>query len=277
MLEILLKSPKEAKVIYSIFHSLCKGFESELQLVNQRCVKIIPKIWDRSLEGLVIPGIVQFIVNHKEHHMMLSMIHEDYYFTDDEEQQQILHIAQSIIEGERKDIPGIQEFTHREEILKDTLEQFLRPDLFFSFASFEKFRLREYAYRLREVVEVAIEEYKLEQDYQNFIQNLRELLEKRECKIEQLSIVHESNSNTYKVFNDQQKEISDDELKSNLDETFIAQHPMYVDSNLLGPIVSIAPKQITFYTDDPFDGMVQTVQNVFQERVSIHKLCAFKV
>jgi putative sporulation protein YtxC len=273
MLEILFGSPKEAKTIYSIFHSICKGFESELQLLNQQCIKISPKTWDISLEQLVIPGLVQFIIDHKEHQIMLTIIEENYYFLEAEEQQQIIHIAQSIIEGERTEIPRVQKFSPRDDILKEALEQFLRPDLYFSFTSFQKFRLHEYTARLRVYVEVAIEEYKLEQEYQNFIQSLRDYLTDRDSVIEIISIVHD---NGYFVYNANKEELTNTELKTYIDQTFVYQHPMYIDSHLLAPIVSMAPDWISLYTNDPFDGMVQTIQNIFQERVSIHSLNDFQ-
>jgi putative sporulation protein YtxC len=273
MLEIFFGSPKEAKWIYSIFRTLCKEYETDLYLVNQQCIKIIPKSWDVSLEKLVIPGLVQFVIDHKEHQIMLTLLEENYFFLEEEEQQQIIHIAHSIIEGERTEIPRVQQLLPRHVILKDALEEFLRPDLYFSFTSFQKFRLHEYTARLREYVEIAIEEYKLEQDYQNFIQSLRDFLLKRESRMDGISIVH---NNGYFVYNPDKQEVSEQDLKSYIDHTFVNKHPMYIDSKLLAPLVSIAPKWISLYTNDPFDGMVQTVQNVFQERVSIHNLSDFQ-
>ncbi|WP_299089535.1 putative sporulation protein YtxC [uncultured Metabacillus sp.] len=273
MLEILFGSPKEANIIFSIFRTLCKDFETDLQMINQQCIKITPKTWENSLENLVIPGLVQFIIDHKEHQMMLTILKEHYFFLEEEEQQQIIHIAQSIIEGERKDIPGVQSFFSRDVILRDSLQEFLRPDLFFSFSSFQKFRLHEYTARLREYVEAAIEEYKLEQEYQNFIQSLRDFLVHCDSKLEFLSIVQDKE---FLVYNAENLKVTEDELQAYIDQAFVSQHPMYIDSKLLAPIVSIAPKWIYLYTNDPFDGMVQTIQNVFQERVTIHSLSDFK-
>lgn len=74
MLEILFSSPKEARTIYAIFRSIRKEFLSELQLINDELIKISPKSWDVSLEQIVIPGIIQFILEYKEHQFMLSIL-----------------------------------------------------------------------------------------------------------------------------------------------------------------------------------------------------------
>lgn len=50
---------------------------------------------------------------------------------------------------------------------------------------------------------------------------------------------------------------------------------MYIDSHLLAPLVSIAPEKIDLYTEDREHAMVQTIQNIFQERVRILPLGAF--
>ncbi|WP_226667090.1 putative sporulation protein YtxC [Metabacillus litoralis] len=272
MLEILFASPKEARTIYTIFRSIRKEFLSELQLINDELIKISPKSWDVSLEQFVIPGMIEFILEYKEHQLMVSMLKEDYYFVEEIEQQQILQIASSIIEGERTDIPNIQGLRHRDEVLKETLWQFLRPNLNFSFSSFQKFRLHQYNARLREYVEVAIEEYKLEQEYQTFIQSLRDYHNEQKSKLEVVSIVHKEG---YVVYDADEKRISEDQLKNYVDKSFIHQHTMYVDSNLLAPLVSISPKTILVYTNNSLDGMIQTIQNIFQEKVSIHSLAEF--
>lgn len=272
MLEILFGSPKEARAIYSIFRSIHDKNHSELQLVNNQSIKFIPKSWDLSLEQLVIPGLIQFVINHKEHLIILKMIKENYYFLDEEEQQQILHIAQSIMEGQREEIPRIQHMSSREEIIREALEEFLHPELSFSFSSFQKFRLYRYIDSLREYVEIAIEEYKMEQEYQSFVQSLRDYLAKQESEFSKVHIVYDEE---YLVYNENKCLIPEEKLKEYVDQEFVYKHPMYIDGQLLAPLVSMAPEWLSLYTNDALDGMVQTIQNVFEERVTIHSLDEF--
>ncbi|MFC0270254.1 putative sporulation protein YtxC [Metabacillus herbersteinensis] len=267
MLEILFESPREAETMVSIFRSKSKGNDSEIRLLYSNGVQICQKKWSNVIEQAVIPSLVHYILEYKEHQIMLSIIRENYYFIEHEEQQQILHIAQSIIEGERKEIPRVNQFQPREEFILEALRQFLTPPLSFTFQSFLQFRLQHYVKRLREYVEVAIEEYKLEQEYQTFIQSLRDYITDRESKIDTLTIHHQER---FILYDEQLNEISELDIKNYIDRTFIYKHPMYIDSNLLAPIVSIAPKMIHLYSNDPDHGMIQTIQNIFQERVKIY-------
>ncbi len=269
MLEILFGSPKEARTTYSIFRSISETFLSELQLVNNQCIKINPKSWDISLEQIIIPGLIQFIIGHKEQLMIVKMLKENYFFSEEEEQQQILHIAQSIIEGQRHEIPKVQKLTSRELFVREALEDFLQPDLYFTFSSFQKFRLQKYFNCLREYVELAIEEYKMEQEYQSFVQSLRDYLCKKDSKIQRVNIVY---NREYKIYNENKCIIPEAALKQYIDKDFVYKHPMYIDSQLLAPLVSMAPIGISLYTNDSLDGMIQTIQNIFEERVVIHRL-----
>lgn len=272
MLEILFGSPKEARTMYSIFRSISETFLSELQLVNNQCIKITPKSWDITLEHFVIPGLIQFIIGYKEQHLIINMLKELYYFSEEEEQQQILHITQAIIEGEREEIPNVHKLTPREHVVRDALEEFLRPDLYFTYSSFQKFRLHKYFHSLREYVEIAIEEYKMEQEYQNFIHSLREYLCGNESKIPVIHIVFDQE---YAIYNENKCMIPEADLKKLIDKEFVTQHPMYIDTKLLAPLVSMVPLKISLYANDFLDGMIQTIQNIFEERVTIHRLEEF--
>ncbi|BBP91448.1 hypothetical protein BsIDN1_50660 [Bacillus safensis] len=64
------------------------------------------------------------------------------------------------------------------------MKRFLYSKVFFSIGSFMTFRLSEYDRRLKNYVEVSIEEYKMEQEYQNFIQSLRDYVMAREPRLE---------------------------------------------------------------------------------------------
>ena len=59
--------------------------------------------------------------------------------------------------------------------------------LSFSFSSYVRFRLRTYREMVAKLAEVAIDEYKLEQEYQMFIETLRQQVRSRKSR---LSCVH---------------------------------------------------------------------------------------
>ncbi|TDL82048.1 putative sporulation protein YtxC [Peribacillus frigoritolerans] len=267
MIEIFFNSPHEAETVHNMLDHERDKWKAEIVRIKEHGIQIMSNDPVEMINVLLIPVIVRYILKYKESHLMLSIIKDRFYFQEPEEQQQIIHIAEAIIEGERSEIPKVDQLPLRETPIYEALADFIRPNLSFALPSFIKFRLHRYVERLNKYIEIAIEEYKLEQEYQTFIQSLRDYAMSRETKVNVLHIVHEKELT---VYNEQFAKLSQDELMKYIDRSFIHQHPMYIDASLLAPLVSIAPNKIHLYTDSPDLGMVRTIQNIFLERVNIY-------
>ncbi|MCL6586545.1 MAG: putative sporulation protein YtxC [Anoxybacillus sp.] len=222
----------------------------------------------------VARAVAQFILHVMEDRLLLSIISGTFYYNDEEEQQQILQLAHSFLEGERHDYrSGNPHGQSRETLIMDALVPFLKDGLSFSLASFVTFRLKPYIELLSHYVELAIDEYKLEQEYQTFVQLLRDYVAVRETKWSVVHLVHRPPE--FFFFDEQFRHVPKTELKQWIDRKLVNQ-PMYIDSTVLAPLVSLAPKTIYVYTDEPDDGMLQTLQNVFQERLRFCPSQAFQ-
>jgi putative sporulation protein YtxC len=242
-------------------HLTYDGAKQVTIYINKKTAEVI--------QTILIPAISRFIVRCMEDRWLLSIISTNFHYKDVEEQHQILQLAHSFIDGEREDYRNRkQHIESRESLIRQALLEFLSDDLSFSFESFLHFRLKKYKERLLYYVELAIDEYKLEQEYQNFIQTLRDCLASRESKLRKIHLLHKEAR--FIFYDEYFCEISKNELKKFIDRTLIVNQPMYIDSSVLAPLISIAPETIYLYTGNSDDGMVQTIQNVFQERV---KLC----
>ncbi|WP_257215715.1 putative sporulation protein YtxC [Fredinandcohnia onubensis] len=226
-----------------------------------------------AVQVVVIPVMAEFIIHNKEDNWILDYIENLFYFTDYEEKKQILEIAKGLMDGNNPDIPGVQDVMPREQLIVEALHDFMEIPISFSFESFLKFRMRSYNEALLQIIESAIDEYKLEQEYQTFIQGLREFREKREPKLEQLHILHDEQ---FYFYNHEFTEIKRDELFKYIDRKLILHQPLYIDSAVLAPLVSIAPKSISIYTDQIDNGMVQTIHNIFLENVTIYTKKSFE-
>jgi putative sporulation protein YtxC len=256
----LLKE-REKKAVHPLFRTTYSG--------NSLVAIYIYDNNDSVIFSDIIPAITRFILRFVEDRLLLSIISGTFYFQDKEEQQQILQLAHSFLDGERYDYrKGKQPFVSRETLIREALEQFLKDGLSFSFSSFITFRLKSYMERLQHYVELAIDEYKLEQEYQNFVQTLRDCVAARPPKLSQIHLVHQPPS--FLFYDEKLREITAGELKQWIDRNLIVSQPMYIDSSVLAPLVSIAPDTIYLYTDHIDDGMVQTIQNVFQERIRLY-------
>ncbi|WP_017756074.1 putative sporulation protein YtxC [Calidifontibacillus oryziterrae] len=227
------------------------------------------------ISSILIPVLIQYIIKIVEVNWMKEMIRNMFYFTDEEEQRQIMSIARSIIDGERQDVPaviGVNKELTRNQMIESSLKDFLTSSVSFSFESFLQFRLKEYRYRLLKYIEAAIDEYKLEQEYQNFIENLRTYLYNKEPLMDTIHLVYDG---TFCFFDKNKNELCSEQLTHIIDEQLLKIEDIDVDSEVLAPLISIAPRKVFIYTDHLDHGFIQTIQNVFLERVAILAKQAF--
>jgi|SRR5690625_234524 len=117
-----------------------------------------------------------------------------------------------------------------------------------------------------------IDEMKREEAYQDFIVNAREFVLQRRILTDVIHIVQTEELQFYKA---------DGILysKSELQE-IMHQTPLYIiqldeEEFHLAPVISLAPKQIYLYSDQPIEGKTYTLCRIFQERIQLNSLHQF--
>lgn len=214
----------------------------------------------------------RFILEKKRTDWCKRILEEEFFFTDVDEQIQIIEMVYSILAGKRKDIPLEIDHSLLEERVDQALYEVLQTDQPFSIEAFTTFRLRFYREKLSSYIEVAIDEYKLEQEYQSFIYYLRNFLSDRKAKMNCIYIVNEDD---FIFFDENKREMKRSELNKCIDRKLLSDHPVYVDSTTIAPLISIAPEKIYLYTNEPESGIIRTLKNIFEEKLHIYSLHAF--
>lgn len=276
MIEIIFRNIDEAKRFYSYIQEHLFSSLSSESLVLLTEGNAVGKVKFRKADEEVLEAARKafhyFILKIKLHDWFRMILKEQYYYADEEEQRQIVDIIYSILEGHRVDLAAILQDAslnkHLEEAIKDMYDQ----HKIFSLDSFLKFRMRPFFNRLEKYIEVSIDEYKMEQEYQMFIQTLRDFLSSREAKVSQL---HLAIKDEVTFFDERFVEIKRAQLTEMIDRRLLFNHPVYVDSVTIAPLLSIAPTVIYLYTDDWEKPLVRTIRNIFEERVRIRSLNCF--
>lgn len=213
-----------------------------------------------------------FILTIKRDDWLKSILAESYFYTDIEEQDQIMDIIYSVIEGNRKELAPFMEGTEENGKVRSMVNEIFNERVSFSFDSFVMFRMREYMEQLSKWAEVAIDEYKMEQEYQVFLHTLRNFLVDRKPQMTYLYLVIDEQM----AFYDQHfTEMKRSELFKVIDRKLLVNHPVYVDSGTIAPLLSIAPETIYLFTDDPEQPLVRTIINLFEERVKVSPISVF--
>ncbi len=211
-------------------------------------------------------ALKKLIMEKKRNEICKKILQEDYFYHDPNEQEQIIQMLQSILTGKRKDLYIETDFVQLQEKVDDAIIEVLQLNTSFSFDAFLTFRLRFYVEKFPTLLETAIDEYKLEQEYQMFIHFLRGFLTGRKSQMDCVYIINEEDF----IFLDEKKQqMKRSDLNRRIDRKLISNHPIYVDSTTIAPLISLAPKQIFLYTNNPDQGIIQTLKNVFEEKLIV--------
>jgi putative sporulation protein YtxC len=275
--EIIFQSKLDAQKLYN---HLLKYVpynpmnETILLLEDRHIVKIVDICFSTALFDRVKSAFYQFITNTKRDHWFREIVRDHYYYTDMEEQQQIIDIIYSILDGQREDLAVLlKEINEEPNLISEAIDEILHENVTFSFDSFVKFRLRSYLQALESYVEIAIDEYKMEQEYQMFVHMLRDFLVNREPKMDTLHLLFDEEIT---FFNEDFVEIKRGELTRLIDRRLLVNHPVYVDSASIAPLLSLAPTSIFIYTKDSDEPLVRTIKNIFEERVTLKEYGALR-
>lgn len=262
MITIELKDEYDANALCDRFKQSKESEKVEIRCEeNQVLVSFKKKVPGVSLVSTVL---TEYVIASKEEEMLLEFIRTRFYFQDRDEQEQILAITKSIIQGEKPDLPGLRKVSSRKQVLFEAFCGFLVDGASFHYESFSRFRLKTYQECLQHYVEMAIDEYKLEQDYQDFIENLRRLLKRQESIIDTVHLVF---NREFALYDRQHERIDEQEVHDQLDPVLKRGWGMDIEPSVLLTLIGMAPKTIFLYTDNVDAGMIQTIQNVFQERL----------
>ncbi|MET3697312.1 putative sporulation protein YtxC [Bacillus oleivorans] len=224
--------------------------------VHQECLQLLRN----SLKG--------FIIAFKKEKWFEKLLEQQYYYNEAEERHQILEILHSILEGEREDIELLP-YIDENEMLERILQEFLSEQPSFYFESFETFRLKPYFEHLMNYLDAAIDEYKMEQEYQAFVHMLRDFLKGRESKYKKIFLVDQDG---FQFFIEGGIPLKRSELAKIIDRKLVTNHPIYVDSVTIAPLISIAPEEVYVFTDNMDQGMVVTLKNIFEEKLTVFPL-----
>ncbi|MEH7272296.1 putative sporulation protein YtxC [Neobacillus vireti] len=263
MAEIIFRSKMDVKRFYDHLRECLKYNQDILLIEDRHIVRILEN--KVSLEE-VKDAFYQFIIKIKRDDWLRSILQEQYFFEDPEEQQHIMEIIDSVLEGAREDLTVLIKKNEEMPDIREAIDEIFQEHVSFSFDSFLKFRLRPYIKMLESYVEISIDEYKMEQEYQMFIQTLRDFLACREPRMDTLHLLFDEEIT---FFDEKFEEIKRGELVRMIDRKLLFNHPVYVDSASIAPLLSIAPKNIYLYTKNPEEPLVRTIKNIFEERVLI--------
>ncbi|WP_042223265.1 putative sporulation protein YtxC [Oceanobacillus manasiensis] len=220
----------------------------------------------------VSKAMVEVFVTHRLTAMINAIIEGYYYYTDRDEKEKILELTQWIFAGEDDDSLRVRKDKDPRQLLMSLFISNIKNTSTVHYDSIVKFRLNSFKDKLVHYVGLAIDEFKREEDHQEFVYQLREYVEKKNPSFK---IIHILQGDPFSFFKQNGKRLSKMELRM-----LMQKEPLYIvgldeEELNLAPLVAMAPEKIKIYGDHPSEPKTLTVINVFQERVDFEPYSNF--
>jgi putative sporulation protein YtxC len=229
----------------------------KVKLEDKKVVVSCKKHVKACLKNIIVPVLMEFIVTMKEAKWMTSLLQKQFYYEDEVEVAHIVEIAKNILHGKRKEDEVFTFTSTRKKQVAIALENFLSFSVSFSIEAFFQFRLKSYIHRLSMVVQRAIDEYQLEQEYQVFINELRTRVNESEGEVSSIHVVYHNGFTFY------------DGLYQVIETPVFDEIEGGIDTEVLAPLLHFAPRNVYLYTATLDVPIIITVLSVFQDRVTI--------
>ncbi|RVT64983.1 putative sporulation protein YtxC [Niallia taxi] len=276
LIEVIFQKKGDGEKLLRLINLKYKNTDWAISSIQEEHEFRLKFSWETGQNSLFMQTLkmvlAEFILHYKSEEWARQVLVDRYYYADEAEQRLILEILHSLLEKERRDLASLLGKIHLHECLDKALGDLLKDNFSFSFDSFVTFRLQDYTQKLNSYVEIAIDEYKMEQEYQVFIHTLRDFLENRSPKIQAIHVLVDLEIQFY---DSEYRELSQQDLMKILDRKMFTYQSVYIDPFSIGPLLSLAPKNIYLYTEDREQPIVRTIMNIFEERVNIMEKDAF--
>ncbi|OZU89757.1 hypothetical protein CIL03_01045 [Virgibacillus indicus] len=220
----------------------------------------------------IAKSMVDVFMTHRLGGMIRHIIEDFYYYTNRDEMERILDITHWIFTGEDDDSLLVRNNKDPLQLLHSLFVSNIKNTTVIHFDSIVKFRLKVFRDQLIHYVGLAIDEFKREEDHQEFVNLLREYISKKEPSY---NIIHILQGRTFSFFKQNGKKFTRLELRM-----LMQKEPLYIvglDENEwnLAPLIAMAPSKIKIYGDYPSEPKTLTVINVFQEKVDFEPFNSF--
>lgn len=212
--------------------------------------------------------LTQFIIDYYEDRWFLDIIKKQFYYSDPEEQASILDIVHSILLGERDDLPNLERLPKRDDLIQTSIQDLLKYPTTFSFESIETFRLKRYHNWLLRMTELALDEYKLQQEYAAFVEKLRQIV----CAYSPLhQTIYVIDEKPFKLYNDRFELIENVQSIRSF-YPLLKQWGIEAKPSVILSLIGLSPKKVHLYTNREGTDEMLTILKVFEERVTFHPL-----
>jgi len=219
----------------------------------------------------VAESVADIIVNKCESSMIENVIESNFYFFTANERDKISVKAQEIISCQDNDGNGQASciaVVNRQKKISQLLSDYLFEQKYLNIEGFINFRLPDYWKSLEEAVELAVDDYMMEKEHDEFVRLLKYFVDMQEPRVSIVNVLLKS-SGCFQMF-DNDTNVIDSRYKKGFSVDMV-QSEIDSEDLLISALITVAPKRINLHLPEPkkVKDILTTLQGVFGERLKI--------
>jgi len=225
------------------------------------------------LRYYIANAIADIVIDDLEERIIAKIISQDYCYLSQSEQNLIAEYAFRSLRNYQNNFEIVYMIERKRKVLEKVLEYFdSNNELIIE--GFINFRLKDYIQELREIVDRAVDEYRVEKEYLEFIQLLKYFVDIQEPRMDEVHVVIESPC-LFKILDSTGQTINSEYLKDFICE--VANNDINYEDLLISALITLAPKQIVIHRIELIEqkNIINTIKNIFEERIIFCQGCHF--
>lgn len=210
--------------------------------------------------------ITEFIIDCYEKNIIKLLVSTDYSYFSNLEKEMIIDKTIDLLTCNKNDFIKTLVVLKRRFQIKQCILNFLSENSYIDISGFVKFRLSEYKNLLSELIEKVINEFKIQNEYKEFIAMLKFFVDTQKNRVSKLHIIFEKDGE-YTILNEHNKNITSDCFKDFLTEQ--QSRSLTNEDLLISSLISLAPKKIIIHiaTQNYSKKILSTIEQIFTNKV----------
>lgn len=211
--------------------------------------------------------IADIVIENLEKRFISSIIkHKHQEFSTDErdiiQKMTIEHLDELLTPDK-----SLGKILRKEEILRKII-QYFKQSQELNVEGFVRFRLKEYIEELKLAVEMAVDDFIIEKEYNEFIELLKYFVELQEPRIDLVNVLRKENG-SFQILDKSGGIINNEYLEGYFAEMF--EEEVEYEDLLVSALINIAPLKIMLHFQN--DETEKTVRKIFCQKVEVCKGC----
>ncbi|OXM86633.1 putative sporulation protein YtxC [Paenibacillus rigui] len=215
--------------------------------------------------------LAHWIVLEEEERLIRSLVAKDFDYKEEDDIRSILNYCRHMIQMESAEDPLEQTTLRRKHKIAEAAYAYLQEQTELNIDGFMRFRLSAYREELHDLAEYAIDEFLMDQQYQEFISLLKYFVYIQEAKIPLAHLIHKG-GNEFLLLNDRMEPIDTSGNENTLTVEMLERDINFEDV-IVSTLISVSPQQIYIHTRDPEVQVIQTITQIFENRVQLCEYC----